>query len=46
MVHLVPFQRSDSVNGGNPEGGENASPTAVHAEGEEHETPLKKSPCA
>ena len=41
-LQLVPSQRSATVNGGK---GVKTSPTAVHAEGEEHETPLKKSPC-
>lgn len=41
MLHLVPVQRSASVNG--PEGVK-ASPAAVQAERDEHETPLKKCP--
>ena len=42
MLQLLPSQRSATVNGAE---GEKMSPTAVHAEGDEHETPLKKSPC-
>jgi hypothetical protein len=38
--HCVPSQRSATVNG---ENGVKTSPTAVHAEGVEQETPLKKS---
>jgi len=39
-LHWVPAQRSATVNGA----GVKASPVAVHADGEEHDTPLKKSP--
>ena len=41
ICHLLPFQRSGSMNG--PEGGKPIA-IAVHAEDEEHETPLKKAP--
>jgi hypothetical protein len=41
MLQLLPSHRSATVNGA----GVKISPTAVHAEGDEHETPLKKSPC-
>jgi hypothetical protein len=37
-LHWVPFHRSATVNGCG------AKPVAVHVEGEEHETLLKKSP--
>jgi hypothetical protein len=40
-LHALPFHRSATVNGAE---GEKTSPTAVHAKGDEHETPLKKSP--
>jgi hypothetical protein len=40
-LQLLPSHRSATVNGA----GVKISPTAVHAEGDEHETPLKKSPC-
>jgi len=40
-VQLLPSHRSATVNGA----GVKISPTAVHAEGDEHETPPKKSPC-
>lgn len=42
-LHWVPSQRSATVNGGKPPGPK-TSPVAVHADGEEHETPLKESP--
>jgi hypothetical protein len=40
--HLIPFHRSAMVAGAD---GEKMSPVAVHAEGDVHETLLKKSPC-
>jgi hypothetical protein len=40
-LQLLPSHRSATVNGA----GVKISPTAVHAEGDEHETPPKKSPC-
>ena len=40
-LQLLPSHRSATVNGA----GVKISPTAVHAERDEQETPLKKSPC-
>ena len=41
-LQLLPSHRSATVNGAE---GVKISPTAVQAEGDEQETPLKKSPC-
>ena len=40
-LQLLPSHRSATVNGA----GVKITPTAVHAEGDEHETPPKLSPC-
>jgi hypothetical protein len=44
MLHVVPSHRSVIVPTGLPEPSK-APPTAMHAEGDEHDTPVKKSPC-
>ena len=43
MVHPLPSHRSATVAGGEDE--KKTTPTAVHAEGDEHQTPPKKPPC-
>jgi hypothetical protein len=40
-LQLLPSHRSATVSGA----GVKITPTAVHAEGDEHQTPPKKSPC-
>ena len=44
MLQVVPSHRSVIVPAELPELSK-APPTAMHAEGDEHDTPVKKSPC-
>jgi hypothetical protein len=44
-LQLLPSHRSATVDGWNCAEGVKTSPVAVQAEGDEQETPLKKSPC-
>jgi hypothetical protein len=44
-LQLLPSHRSATVDGTNCAEGVKTSPAAVQAEGDEQETPLKKSPC-